>query len=144
MTAHQPTRTSLRLATVMSLLALLLLVTIATGCGRGDDDDSGSGDVQVDIRVEPDPPEVGPATITVTLRDDDGEPVESADLEIEGNMSHAGMTPVVTEAGESNDGNYVADDFEFTMGGDWIVTVRGELSDGTEIERTFDITGVEG
>lgn len=117
---------------------------MSMGCSRGDDeDDGGAGDIQVEMRVTPDPPEVGPAVIEVALRDGDGEPINGAELEIEGNMNHAGMQPVIVEAGGEQDGRYTSDGFEFTMGGDWIITVRGTLPDGREIERTFDLQGVE-
>ncbi|MEZ4522653.1 MAG: FixH family protein [Thermomicrobiales bacterium] len=125
------------------VFVLLMLVVAVTGaCSRGGDDDANSGDVQVEIDVSPDPPEMGPAVITVRLTDPDGEPIDDADLEIEGNMSHAGMEPVIVDAPEDQDGRYVSDGFQFTMGGDWIITVSGTLPDGEEFERTFDLEGV--
>jgi hypothetical protein len=122
--------------------ALLLAALVATGCSR-DDDDDGVDDIQMELTVSPDPPATGPAQIEVILRDGDGEPLNGAELEIEGNMSHAGMQPVIVDASSGQGGRYVSDGFEFTMGGDWIITVRGSLPDGREIERSFDLTGVE-
>lgn len=127
-----------------SLVLLLLIGILAIGCERGDGSSTDAEDVQIEISVTPDPPQVGPATITVTLTDADGEPITGADLDIEGTMSHAGMEPVLSNTTGDETGQYVTDDFEFTMGGDWIIIVRGELPDGTEIEREIDLAGVEG
>lgn len=122
---------------------VVLLAGAAAGCTRGGEDSSDSAeDVNMEIQITPDPPEVGPAVIEVILTDEDGNPIAGADLEIEGNMSHAGMEPVIVNATGDQDGLYVTEGFEFTMGGDWIITVSGTLADGREIERTFDLTGV--
>lgn len=123
------------------LIGLLVVGALAGACSRGDDDGDTS-DVTVELSVEPESPSVGPATITVVITDDDGDTVGGADLEIVGDMSHAGMVPVIVGATEEPDGRYISDGFEFTMGGDWIITVRGTLPDGEEIERRFDIKGV--
>lgn len=130
-------------STVLLLGALILLVAGSAACTRGGDNDDDSADgVNVELHITPDSPEIGPAVIEVTLTDEDGDPIDDAELEIEGNMSHAGMQPVIVDATGEQDGRYVSDGFEFTMGGDWIITVSGTLADGREIERTFDLTGV--
>ncbi len=128
---------------VSSVGILLILVSLVAGCSRGEDDDSDSTlGVTVEIAVTPDPPAVGPATVEVILTDEAGDPINGADLEIQGTMSHAGMEPVIVDATESQNGRYVSQGFEFSMGGDWIVTVRGTLPDGEQIEQTFDLKGV--
>lgn len=126
--------------TAFLLMTFLLVAALSAACSRGDDDDAGA--VSIELTVQPDPPAVGPATIEVRLTDEGGEPLDGAELEIEGDMSHAGMEPVIVEAEGSQDGRYVSEGFEFTMGGDWIITVRGTLPDGEEIERSFDLEGV--
>ena len=122
---------------------LLLLVVAGAGCERrGAESSDTAEDVGMELEITPFPPAVGPAVIEVRLTDADGEPIDNAELEIEGNMSHAGMEPVIVDATGGQDGRYTTDGFEFTMGGDWIITVSGTLPDGREIERTFDFTGV--
>jgi hypothetical protein len=123
------------------LIGLLVIGALAGACSRGDDGDAAE-DVSVELVVEPLPLAVGPATVTVRLRDADGEPINGAELEIVGDMTHAGMVPVITGATDEGDGRYVSEGFEFTMGGDWIITVRGTLPGGQQIERTFDVEGV--
>ena len=87
------------------------------------------------------PPQVGPATITLTVTDATGKPVSGAGVSIEGNMSHAGMRPVFGEAGEFEPGRYRAP-LEFTMRGDWVVSIYVTLPDGGKVERQFDVKGV--
>lgn len=125
------------------LAALMLLVALTAACSRGDDG-GGNDDINMEVVVSPNPPATGDATIEVTLTDGDDEPVTGADLQVEGNMNHAGMEPVFSDLVEDGDGHYVTQDFEFTMGGDWFVTVRGNLADGEPFEQTVDVKGVEG
>lgn len=124
------------------LVVMLLGVLFVAGCDRRSGTDS--GDVQIDVAVSPQPLAVRPARVTVTLKDANGEPIENAAVEVEGNMSHAGMVPVITEAAGGDDGRYVTQDFEFTMGGDWFLIVRATLPDGHTAEQTFDLQGIAG
>jgi hypothetical protein len=91
--------------------------------------------------IAPQPPRVGPATITISLFDAAGKPITGARVRLEGNMSHPGMVPVFGDAREIEAGRYQAS-IEFTMGGDWIVSVRGALPDGQKLEREFEVKGV--
>ncbi|CAN5705075.1 hypothetical protein BH23CHL2_BH23CHL2_13080 [soil metagenome] len=125
------------------LAALLLLAGLVGACSRGGDDDGNAADdISVEISVTPEPPQIGPAVVEVTLTGPDGEPINDADVEIEGNMSHAGMEPVIVDAEDGQNGRYLSQGFEFTMGGDWIITVSGTLPDGREFDRSFDLAGV--
>lgn len=128
--------------TVGLFLIVLLGILLVAGCDRRNGADS-SG-IQIDVEVSPQPLVVGPAQVTVTLKGQEGEPIENAAVEVEGNMSHAGMVPVIAEAAGGADGRYVTQDFEFTMGGDWFITVRVTLPDGRTAEQTFDLQGVAG
>lgn len=122
------------------LLMLLLVVTLAlAACQKAEND---LPDVSVDLAVSPDPPQVGPATVTVTLRNADGEPIGGAEMKLEGTMTHAGMVPVFADATETEPGQYEAT-LEFTMGGDWIIIVRATLPDGRSLEREIDVPGVK-
>ena len=53
-------------------------------------------------------------------------PSTGARLRLEGLMSHPGMAPVVAEVVERGDGAYDAP-LQFTMAGDWILFVTGQL-----------------
>jgi hypothetical protein len=117
----------------------LSLLLVLTACGRGSKD---LPDVAVELLIEPEPPQLGPAAITVTLRDAGGEPLSGAEVELEGNMNHAGMVPVFADAVEVAPGRYQAN-LEFTMGGDWFILVRADLADGRSLERKIDVPGVD-
>jgi len=121
-----------------STIAACLLVLVGTiGClpsaGRADG-------VSVELAFDRQP-SVGDSTCTVRLTGADGAPLSGADLEVEGNMNHAGMVPVFGTAEESAPGLYQAP-LEFTMAGDWFVIVRGVLADGRSIESIVDVPGV--
>lgn len=92
--------------------------------------------------ISPQPPRVGKVTITLNIQDTSGAPVAGAQLVFEGNMSHAGMVPVVTEAKEVQPGRYQSV-MELSMAGDWNITVHVTLSDGRKLDHDFEIKGVE-
>ena len=118
-------------------LALLLLLGLS-GCDRGR---GGLPDVAVELAVEPQPPQVGPAAILVTLTGADSQPLAGASVELEGNMTHAGMVPVFAPAVEIEPGRYRGE-LEFTMTGDWFILVRATLADGRSLEEKVDVPGV--
>ena len=85
---------------------------------------------------------MGQATAVVTLKDKDGAPIRGAAVKLEGNMNHAGMTPVFGDARETKPGKYQAP-LDFTMGGDWFVLVNVTLADGRKVSRKVDVPGVK-
>lgn len=111
---------------------------LASGCERRPSSDA---TVVVEHEVMPRPPRVGTATITLRVADAAGRPVRGAGVKLEGDMSHAGMSPVFGEARESGPGLYRAA-LEFTMAGDWVILVHLTLPDGRKVERQFDVEGV--
>lgn len=121
------------------LFSLLLLPL--SGCARQSQQPS-PADVEMTLAVTPDPAVVGPATLSITLTDAAGEPVEDAQLNIRGDMSHAGMEPVLAEV-EGGVGGVYEVPFNWTMGGDWFVVVEATLADGRTLSRRFDV-GVAG
>ncbi|MGD8399068.1 MAG: FixH family protein [Anaerolineae bacterium] len=130
-------RMNLNLRVRAGLFAACMLLLAA--CARGGRD---LPDVDVALTIEPSPPRVGLATVTVALADATGAPITGADVELEGNMSHAGMVPVFGDAREVAPGRYEAD-LEFTMGGDWFILVRATLPDGRSLERQVDVPAVD-
>jgi len=95
--------------------------------------------VQIALTADHDPHIMRPLVWNVTLLDADGRPVEDATVTIRGDMSHAGMAPVEATAAHAGDGIYTAD-FEWTMTGDWIVTVTATLAGGNVVSQIFDFT----
>ena len=70
-----------------------------------------------------------PLRVTVLM---DGAPVNGAQVEVTGDMTHAGMAPVLAEAEEQGDGTYETQ-FAFDMAGDWIITVDVTYPDGVKL-----------
>ena len=82
-------------------------------------------------------------SIVVELRDESGQPVTDVTVSLEGNMNHAGMVPVLTEtvldgADGREDGRYTLP-FQFTMLGDWIITVKITPQDGPPLTTNIDL-----
>ena len=121
---------------VSSLCLLCLFVAGFVSCRS-----SSSVDVRIAPEVTPQPPRVGRVTITLRVTDASGKPINAARIALEGNMSHAGMTPVFVDAAEVEPGRYRAN-MDLTMAGDWIILVHLVLSGGEKVERQFEIKGV--
>lgn len=96
-------------------------------------------DIQLEWLNANRPLRVGSDVLVFTLRNARAEPIQGAVIEVRGDMTHAGMIPVDGKAeGGTEDGRYVVP-FEWTMGGDWIVTVRATLPDGRTTLRRYDV-----
>lgn len=98
-------------------------------------------DLTLTHEVSPQPPRIGPLTITLKVADASGKPATGIRMKVEGNMSHAGMTPVFADAKETDPGRY-SSTMELSMAGDWYVVVHMTLPDGRKLERQFEINGV--
>jgi len=79
--------------------------------------------------------------ITLVVADAEGQAINGARVNLEGDMTHAGMGPVIAEAKEMGAGRYQAP-FEFSMDGDWVVLVHITLPSGQTVERQFEVRGV--
>ncbi len=115
--------------------ALLLALMIA-GCRQQTPDATAAG-IAIDLRIVPETPIVGAAEMRVTLTGVDNQPITDAIVTVRGDMNHAGMVPVIAAAERVEGSEYIVP-FEWTMGGDWIVEVNAELSDGTTVSQIFD------
>jgi hypothetical protein len=129
--------------TRFTIIALLLIIgLLSAGCA------SNTAEKSSEIQIT-----LGPASIqsndqiVVRVTDADGQPFTGATVSIEGNMNHAGMVPVITDpvqddADGTADGVYQIP-FEFTMLGDWILTVSVTGPDGTSYQEEIDATVTE-
>ena len=123
------------------ILLLLLAVLAAVGaasCTRVEPQSS-PPDVMLNLAVTPDPPSVGLSTLTLTLKDKTGAAIDGATVSIKGDMTHPGMTPVLATIRQSSGGVY-STPFEWTMGGDWVVSVDVKLADGRSFSELFNFS----
>ncbi len=115
---------------------LALLLGLAACRGEPGNDAPG---FSLRISLVPTPPIEGPTRVVVEIRDPEGEPVEGARVRLRGDMAHAGMIPVEEALVDEGAGRYAHSSFDFTMGGDWILTTTVELPDGRGMERTQEV-----
>lgn len=132
---------SLRLARLL-LSVLAVVILILAGCGRQQESSNVGGDVQIGLQ-----PLTDEEKLVVILTNADGTPMTDATVEVEGNMNHAGMVPVLTDpvgddADGSADGRYTFP-FVFNMLGDWIITVKVDQADGSSFERNLEVRSSE-
>jgi hypothetical protein len=74
------------------------------------------------------PARVGPAAIEVRL-ESDGQPGHGASVRVVGDMTHAGMVPVVAAPSTSAAAVYRTEGFAFDMVGDWVITAEVRYPD---------------
>jgi hypothetical protein len=123
---------------VLSAVFVFCSLSCLAGCGRTAPADA----IRVSWTLDPSPPVVGtPIVARLTLRDSAQQPVTGARLRLEGLMSHPGMAPVTAAVVELGNGEYEAP-LQFTMAGDWILLVTGELPGGVQLEKQIEIAGV--
>lgn len=122
------------------LIALLMLNAACTRRSAVEDASQVRAEL---IEIRPQPIQVGEAELVLRLIDREDDPVEGAQVQVRGDMSHAGMTPVLGEAQEQGGGLYTVP-FEWTMAGDWILTVSGTLEDGGRFEDQIQVVVASG
>lgn len=81
-------------------------------------------------------PVVGDVMFSVYLLENN-QALSGADVRINGDMTHAGMAPVIVDAPEIGSGLYQSQGFRFTMAGDWLITTTVTLPDGRREETEF-------
>ncbi|NWF67974.1 MAG: FixH family protein [Chloroflexi bacterium] len=118
---------------------ILLFVLVMAACRQPEATPTPSVNLTLDIAYEPAPPVVGAVTLVVTVLDAAGTAVDGATVAVRGDMAHAGMTSMDGQTDESENGVYRIP-FEWTMGGDWILTVTVTLPDGTSVVQAFNAT----
>lgn len=137
---RQPNRVAVTPVRRWLLVVLLVFVAALAGCQRASQQAAAdqAPEIAAALAIEPDPAVIGPANLAVTLTDASGAPVEGASVSLKGDMSHAGMAPVLADASGGANGVYEAQ-WMWTMAGDWFVTVTATLPDGRTLVRRFDL-----
>jgi hypothetical protein len=119
------------------LIAVLLIAGLAIGCAR----DARRPDIDATWSVSSTPSATTESVARLTLVDAQRRPVTGAHLQLEAQMSHPGMPPLVAPFVEQGDGTYEAA-VRFSMAGDWVLVASGQLSDGRRFSTAFGVAGV--
>ena len=120
-------------------LVVAAAVALASGCHRPG---GAAPTLLVQCQITPSPARVGPATALIQLTDlATGHPAPGAVVSVEGDMSHAGMTPVFATAKAIGDGRYAAP-LTLTMAGDWVMIVHAAVPGRPAEERQIPLPGV--
>ncbi len=115
----------------------VMVVLLMSSCGgRQNQPTNNTG---VAVTAQPAATAVGETELRITLTTADGRPVSDAAVQVRGDMSHAGMVPVLRTALPGDAGVYTAP-FEWTMAGDWVLTVEFTLADGRTGTETFNFS----
>lgn len=128
----------MRKFTLALVVALLFLSSLAA-CRQSADPNAGTSGYVMTLAFEPAVPVAAPSVLSVTIHDAEGKPVDDATLQIRGDMAHAGMLPLLAAATGTGNGVYRTD-FDWTMSGDWIVTIIATLPDGRLVTQEFPVT----
>lgn len=122
----------------MKLRTLLAPIGLAlAACGGGSGDEVAvvrAGGLELHATTDPEAPRVGDNMLWLELRDEAGEPVEGATLDVKVHMPAMGAMPAMGGAAhvaEVGDGRYQAH-FAIAMGGTWIVEVAAKPPAGPE------------
>ena len=112
--------------------ALLLAAALPGACTRQPIAEDTSA-VRMTARLVPPQPNVGPATLSVSLSGATAAMLGNAKVGVVAHMTHPGMTPVVATVTPHGPDVYDAT-VDFTMAGDWMLIATVQLPDGRRLE----------
>ncbi|MFN3265931.1 MAG: FixH family protein [Deinococcales bacterium] len=104
-----------------SILLWILLFCVACAPQRQND---------LAIGLEVSNPKVGKTPIVLNIKYQN-KPLENAEVTVRGDMTHAGMAPVQQQAKALGGGRYEISAFNFTMSGDWVLTISAKTATKT-------------
>lgn len=125
------------------MILILLVMIFMVGCRQSQQEDvNGTADLAIELLFPLNPTLTDNTEMTFHITDTNGVPVNDATLSLKGDMTHAGMMPVLADVTGGDTGLYTVP-FAWSMSGDWILTVRATLPDGTWSEQEFALTVTE-
>jgi hypothetical protein len=119
-------------------LAFVAVCLFFAGCHKP----AASSPVVINSEVSPQPARVGPLTVTLKISDVAAKPVSGAHIQLEGDMSHPGMAPVMSDTKEIEAGRYEGV-LQLNMAGDWVVLAHVILADGRKFEPQINVSSVQ-
>ncbi len=123
-----PSRRSVRTPPRLAVALLLLSALLALAACKGPSAGAESGAIKVATRLAG---EARPGNVPVVIEvSEGGAPVLGAKVEVEADMTHAGMAPAMATATEVGGGTYRADALVLGMAGDWVLSVKVTTTSG--------------
>ena len=119
-------------------IALMLCLVLFAAC-RQESKPAAEAELSISLRVLPAEANVGEAELIIDIADADGRAVNPEQVDVRGDMDHAGMTPVLRDDVRGSAGQYRVP-FEWTMAGEWTVTVKLTFADESSLEETFELS----
>ncbi len=124
----------------MRIVLLMIVLLLAAGCRQtAPTPDPSSQAAQIALTIAPDPPTIGDATLTITVTQQN-QPLAGAAVAVRGDMTHAGMRPIIPDAASTDAQGKLVVPFKWSMSGDWIVSVTVTLADKSQIAQDFNVT----
>jgi hypothetical protein len=124
-------------AAVHALTVMAVAVLLTAGCRPPAERADPNRSIEVTLLTTP--ARVGPAALEVRL-ESSGAPVLGASVRVIGDMTHAGMVPVVANAVDLGGGVYRTEGFAFDMAGDWVVTAEVRYPDAVTRQGSLAVT----
>lgn len=122
-----------RLINIVSLLVMVSVILVACSDTNSSNDTSSVKPVNIEVESTPDPPTTGVVELSFVIKDERGNPIEGARVDV--SVDHTDMTGMEMSgpATEQGDGKY-AIDADFSMSGNWKMTiyVRNDVLDYKE------------
>jgi hypothetical protein len=115
--------------------AVVMLVVLA-GCRQSPT--TNTPDLQLELDTSS-PFKIGQSDLIVTLKDAQGNPIDNAKIEVQGDMTHAGMKPSLGSVDKGTQGQYKIP-FDWSMGGDWVLTIKATLPDGRTASKRIEVS----
>ena len=116
---------------VIALLGFKLMSSSGSSANNG-------GNSQVSLSTDPDPLKMGPATFIIGVKDNNGKPVENADVFFDLNMTAMDMGTQQGNATAQGNGQYAVTG-NMTMRGPWKVATKVTMPDGGTLNKDFTV-----
>lgn len=115
---------------------VVILALLLAGCRQTTPTNAATLQITLDTAT---PFTIGETILRVSVKDNQGNPVSTAKIAVQGDMTHAGMKPEFGTATQGQAGLYEVP-FNWSMGGDWVLTITATLPDGRASSQRFPVS----
>ncbi len=125
----------------MNIIGIAIFLIVLVGAffllkGQGGSNSAGGSQAPLELVSQPNPPQTGNNTFIITVRDENGKPVDNAKVKVDINMTTMNMGTQQGTATSQGDGKYAAS-ARLSMRGPWRVRTTATYADGKEVKKDF-------